>query len=962
MIDLDRNSKKQLVEAKGKRTRESSIYRPNQKRDFKISRGRFSDFLSCPRCFYLDRVIGLKPPGTPGWSLNETTDFLLKKEFDDCRKKKIPHRLFSKFGLNHVIPFNHKDIDKWRNSLSAGLQVRYKNSNIILTGGIDDVWIDLNTNELIVVDYKSQAKGGYVEQKEYLEDPYHQGYKIQMDFYAYLLTNMGFKVKDTAYFLVCNAKRSKDGFYGQMEFDEYLIPYHWSMKWIDPKVNEMIDLMNQLRIPLPNKSCNNCAYSNQYAIANGTSNKGQFDPLSNVENNKELTEAKERIRVMEESLEKLNNEKKSQENIYDEETINSLNTSIQELKSRSESYAEILSEPQLLKEYYEQFFGKERIDEDSIKENEQLKETYRETKEKLTEAVSLLQEMSKEHKSWEEILTNPDVLSEYVLSFFGKDGPYPINDYQSKLNLQDAKIAADLFIKNNSYKQINDKLKNTEDEVLKLKKQIKAYRKLLTEPNLLADYIAEFFDEKGPYPLKNHPKRKNFAQAKELADYFLSKSDPNQARDEKDIHSISKSITVAIQTLSGNSSGTGVLIKSKNNIHTVLTARHVIQNHDFKEDILVRTEIDNIVYIVDKHSIRLFGDLDLASLEFISQNNYLNASIGDSSLLNQGNDIWISGYSDILKQTHLLYPGKLMGTTHSSKDGNILIYNNPTRFGSSGGPVLNSNGQIVGINLGVFLDPRKDIQIETGINFGIAIEHFTGVEISQDQKSKEIISFINSGIQEFIDKKYKIALSRFNQIIDYDPNSHVSFFYRAKIKEALDDKQGAINDYLNVIKLDPSFPGAYNNLGLIMFFIGDKNSALKYYDLGLKYSPEDASLLANRGFLKMELGLIQDSLNDFNLSLKRNPKNSKCYALRGILLFYYFENFQNALEDLNQAIKLDPKNFLNYLTRFRMKDSLGDTNGQGYDIEQAKKLLKEYPPSEPISDDIKQLIKKYLED
>ena len=214
MIDLERNKKtKELLEAKGKRTQERSIYKPNQKEDFKISRGRFSDFLSCPRCFYLDRVRGLKPPGTPGWSLNETTDFLLKKEFDDCRKKMIPHRLFSKFGLNHVIPFNHKDIDKWRNSLSAGLQVRYKNSNIILTGGIDDVWIDLNTKELIVVDYKSQAKGGYVEQKEYLEDPYHEGYKIQMDFYAYLLTNMGFKVKDTAYFLVCNAKRNKDGFY-----------------------------------------------------------------------------------------------------------------------------------------------------------------------------------------------------------------------------------------------------------------------------------------------------------------------------------------------------------------------------------------------------------------------------------------------------------------------------------------------------------------------------------------------------------------------------------------------------------------------------------------------------------------------------------------------------------------------------------------------------------------------------
>ena len=114
-----------------------------------------------------------------------------------------------------------------------------------------------------------------------------------------------------------------------------------------------------------------------------------------------------------------------------------------------------------------------------------------------------------------------------------------------------------------------------------------------------------------------------------------------------------------------------------------------------------------------------------------------------------------------------------------------------------------------------------------------------------------------------------------------------------------------------------------------------------------------ATLGHSLGQIKVDSSFTEDSLNDFNLSLKRNPKNSKCYALRGILLFYYFENFQNALEDLNQAIKLDPKNFLNYLTRFRMKDSIGDTKGQGYDIEQAKKLLKEYPPSEPISDENK---------
>jgi len=39
MVSLKRNSKLELVEATGKRTRSSSIYTPGQLDDFKISRG-----------------------------------------------------------------------------------------------------------------------------------------------------------------------------------------------------------------------------------------------------------------------------------------------------------------------------------------------------------------------------------------------------------------------------------------------------------------------------------------------------------------------------------------------------------------------------------------------------------------------------------------------------------------------------------------------------------------------------------------------------------------------------------------------------------------------------------------------------------------------------------------------------------------------------------------------------------
>ena len=139
MIDLKRNSKKELVPATGRRTRASSIYQPHQTEDFKISRGKFSDFLTCPRCFYMDRVIGLDSPGTPGWTLNETTDLLLKKEFDICRETQTPHRLFQENKLEHLVPFQHQDMDKWRDSLHHGLMKRFGSTSIILTGGVDDI-------------------------------------------------------------------------------------------------------------------------------------------------------------------------------------------------------------------------------------------------------------------------------------------------------------------------------------------------------------------------------------------------------------------------------------------------------------------------------------------------------------------------------------------------------------------------------------------------------------------------------------------------------------------------------------------------------------------------------------------------------------------------------------------------------------------------------------------------------
>ena len=245
--------------SKGFRSRKNSMYQKGSNEPFTISRSKFSNFIDCPRCFYLDRVKGLKEPSMPGWALNSAVDDLLKKEFDKHRKEKTPHPIMKEYNLNFV-PFDHPDIDKWRQSLSNGISYLDKETNLIIKGGIDDVWYDLDKKELVVVDYKAQSNNTPVETEPYLESKFHQGYKRQMDIYVHILRNMDFKVSNTTYFMVCNGEKTNEEFGNRIDFKTVLVPYKADPSWIPNKIKDMKKALESENIPDYNKECETCVY------------------------------------------------------------------------------------------------------------------------------------------------------------------------------------------------------------------------------------------------------------------------------------------------------------------------------------------------------------------------------------------------------------------------------------------------------------------------------------------------------------------------------------------------------------------------------------------------------------------------------------------------------------------------------------------------------------------------------
>ena len=133
------------------------LFDPNSKEPFWISRSKIDLFLECPRCFYLDRKLGLRRPSMPAFSLNDAVDNLLKKEFDLLRKNGDAHELMKKYGVD-AVPFNHPDLPEWRDDYYKylGAYTIHKETNFKVSGIVDDIWAN-GKEELFIVDYKSTS-------------------------------------------------------------------------------------------------------------------------------------------------------------------------------------------------------------------------------------------------------------------------------------------------------------------------------------------------------------------------------------------------------------------------------------------------------------------------------------------------------------------------------------------------------------------------------------------------------------------------------------------------------------------------------------------------------------------------------------------------------------------------------------------------------------------------------------
>lgn len=190
-------------------------------------------------------------------------------------------------------------------------------------------------------------------------------------------------------------------------------------------------------------------------------------------------------------------------------------------------------------------------------------------------------------------------------------------------------------------------------------------------------------------------------------------------------------------------------------------------------------------------------------------------------------------------------------------------------------------------------------------DFDAAIERCT--EALEGKSSRDVVvKVLDLRASAYLDKKqYEHAIEDYDQVIRLDPGYPLSYINRGIAHRAMGNLDAAIKDYDAAIEITPGIAVAYNNRGNAYRDKGEYDLAIKDYDLAIKLEPTDARLYNNRGGAHDGKNDAERAIADYSRAIELDPSLAAAYMDRGDLQNKKGE-FALGLQDGASGIALDP--------------------------------------------------------
>ncbi|MEK4187023.1 MULTISPECIES: trypsin-like peptidase domain-containing protein [Paenibacillus] len=198
--------------------------------------------------------------------------------------------------------------------------------------------------------------------------------------------------------------------------------------------------------------------------------------------------------------------------------------------------------------------------------------------------------------------------------------------------------------------------------------------------------------------------------------------------------------------------GTGFIYEKSGYI---LTNQHVIDNAD-----VIQVTVDGVTKPYEAKLLGSSKDLDLAVLKIEGDSDFPTVALGDSDSIKVGSEVVAignpQGFDHTVTSGVLSAKGRSIDINEEDGSGtrnykNLLQTDASINPGNSGGPLLNMNGQVIGMNVAVSTDSQ-------GIGFAIAVNTIKEVvdKLEANQAiPKEPVPFIGATLMTITDEVAK---------------------------------------------------------------------------------------------------------------------------------------------------------------------------------------------------------------
>ena len=297
-------------------------------------------------------------------------------------------------------------------------------------------------------------------------------------------------------------------------------------------------------------------------------------------------------------------------------------------------------------------------------------------------------------------------------------------------------------------------------------------------------------------------------------------------------------------------------------------------------------------------------------------------SLGDSDSVRIGETVYVAGNPKGLEGT---FSDGVISSRRDEDTKERLQMTAPISPGSSGGPVLNRKGEVIGVSFAQY----RALDAEN-LNFAIPSKYVkalfslsgTAKPLGQNNVFISADTYFRRGYAKAELGDYKGAIADYTEVIRLQPDMASAHYNRGVVKAELEQDFAAIADYDTAIRLKPDYVDAYNNRGLVKSRLGQHFAAIADYDTAIRLKPDYAKAYNNRGNAKAKLGQYFAAISDYDTAIRLKPDDAMAYLNRGLAKGKLGQHFA-AISDYDIAIRLKPDDAKAYASRGLAKYKLG---------------------------------------